>query len=54
MRQDDNIRARGMISMEEYLVRRQEKRKSEFRREPAKTVRATEVKAALEFAEMYV
>lgn len=54
MRKNNNVGAQEIISMEEYLVRRQEKRRTEFRREPVKAGRAAEAKAALELAQMYV
>ncbi len=54
MRQNNEERAQEMISMEEYLVRRQEKRRTEISKNPFQSLRAAEVNAALELAQMYV
>ena len=54
MRQSNNERTQEIISMEEYLVRRQEKRKTEISKNPFLSLRAAEMNAALELAQMYV
>ena len=53
MRQSNNERTQEIISMEEYLERRQEKRITEFMKEPQKR-RAAEWSAALEIATLFV
>lgn len=53
MRQSNNERTQEIISMEEYLERRQEKRRTEFMKEPQKR-RAAEWSAALELATLFV
>ena len=54
MRKNNNGRTQEIISMEEYLVRRQEKRRAEIASEPAGKSRAADMNAALELAQMYV
>ena len=53
MRQSNNERTQEIISMEEYLERRQEKRRTEIMKEPQKR-RAAEWSAALEIATLFV
>ncbi|MFQ6960843.1 hypothetical protein [Clostridium sp. D5] len=53
MRQSNTERTQEIISMEEYLERRQEKRRTEFMKEPQKR-RAAEWSAALELATLFV
>ncbi len=43
MRQNNNEGTQEMISMEEYLVRRQEKRKTEISKNPFLSLRAAEI-----------
>lgn len=55
MRQNNNNgTVQEMISMEEYLERRQEKRRIEIAKEPAKNKRAAEWNAAMELVQLYV
>lgn len=54
MRQNNNIGTQEIISMEEYLERRQEKRRIEDLKEPAGQRRAAHWNAALEIAQLYV
>lgn len=53
MRQNNTEGTQEIISMEEYLERRQEKRRTEFMKEPQKR-RAAEWSAALELATLFV
>ncbi|CUX48733.1 hypothetical protein [Clostridium sp. C105KSO13] len=53
MRQSNNKKTvQEMISMEEYLERRQEKRKTEIAEDPVKGSRATEWSAAMELVQL--
>lgn len=54
MRENNSGRTQEILSMEEYLARRQEKRRVEILREPAGKARRAEVNAVLELAQMYV
>lgn len=53
MRQNNYETTQEIISMEEYLEKRQEKRRTEFLKEPRRN-RAAEWNAALELAAMYM
>lgn len=54
MRQNKNTRSQEIISMEEYLKRRQAKKRAEGLNEPAGQRRAAQWNAALEIAQLYV
>lgn len=54
MRQNNSTGTQEIISMEEYLERRQAKRRTEILKEPAGQRRAAQVNAALEIAQLYV
>lgn len=53
MRQSNNERSQEIISMEEYLEKRQQIRRTEILKEPRRG-RAAEWNTALELAAMYV
>lgn len=53
MRQNDYERVQGIISMEEYLRKRQEERKTEYSKKSKKT-RTAEWNTALEVATLYM
>ncbi|TCS82663.1 hypothetical protein [Muricomes intestini] len=55
MRQNNNNgTVQEMISMEEYLERRQERRRTEITKDPVKGRRAAEWSAAMELVQLYV
>ncbi|MGC4017923.1 MAG: hypothetical protein QM793_00905 [Muricomes sp.] len=54
MYQVDNEIAQEMISMEQYLKIRQEKRKIEMLKEPVRRMRAAEWNAVMELTHSYV
>lgn len=54
MRQNNDGTTQEIMSMEEYLERRQERRRTEILKQPARKLRAAEWSAAMELVQLYV
>lgn len=54
MHQNSDGATQEKMSMEEYLMRRQERRRTEILTEPARKMRAAEWSAAMELVQLYV